>query len=149
MNPRACAALVLALGPAAAACEAPRAPSTEPPSVVALDVALPVWELGRWTVTGFTETLRDELSAHNVRVVGHASPGQSVAVVNLGLYNNWRAIDVAVMRGGRAVFTGRVLIPDRTMPTLDKAAELVAAIVARGLAPSVDPAPGPPIEGRP
>jgi hypothetical protein len=133
------AATVLAL--LAFGCEPePRAPSSEPSRVVGLDVELPVWELGRWTTSGFTETLRDELAHHNIHIAPSPAPGQSVALVNLGVYNNRRAIDVAIVRGGRTMFTGRVLIPDRSMTTLDKAAELVASIIAGGLPSEVDPA---------
>ncbi len=64
--------------------------------------------------------------------------------MNLTLWENHHAIDVVLARGGQTTFIGRVLVPDRTMTTLDVAAELVASVIARGLPPAVDPAPPPP-----
>jgi hypothetical protein len=123
----------------------PRAASSGPPQWIALDVELPVWELSRWTVSGFTETLRLELEERSIHVERDTGgEAQRRVLVNLGLYNNRHAIDVALAHAGRTVFLGRVTIPDRSMTTLDAAAPLVASVIASGLIPTVDAAPPPP-----
>ena len=111
---------------------------------IALDVELPAWELGQWTVSGFRAILREELEVYGIHVDEHPAQGRALVLVDLGLYENRRAIDVGIRQAGRTIYAGRVLVPDRSQTTLDAAAPLVAAVVARGLAPAVDPAPPPP-----
>jgi hypothetical protein len=150
MNARAMAVLFLSWLPLASvlllACDGapPRAASGLPAQWIALDVELPAWELGRWTVSGFSDTLRLELESYNIHVDEHPAQGRSLVLVNLGLFENRRAIDVAITRAGRTAYAGRVMIPDRSMTTLDAAAPLVASVIASGLTPAVDPAPPPP-----
>ncbi len=124
-------------------CDAPtpRAAVSATPLWIDLDVELPVWELGRWTVNGFRQSLGAELEGYNVHVDPHPMQDRPLVHVDLGLWENRRAIDVSVTRAGRTVHAGRVMIPDRTMTTLDASAGLVASIIATALAPAVDPAP--------
>jgi len=126
----------------------------EPPVVpldrtysIAVDVEPATWSVG-WVMPtrSFADTLRGELARYNVHVVERGRPAEIVALVDLGLWNNWRAIDVAIERGGQTVHVGRVTVPDLSMTTLDAAAGLTAAIIARGIvtttpvtAPSVLP----------
>jgi hypothetical protein len=125
------------------ACEvaAPRAARNAVPQWIDLDVELPVWELGRWTVDGFSQSLRAELEGYNIHVDPHPAQGRPLVLVDLGMWENRRAIDVSITRAGRTVHAGRVMIPDRSMTTLDASAALVASVIASALAPPVDPAP--------
>src|SRR5258708_14985574 len=67
-----------------------------PPRAIALDVRLPVYVLGRWTIDGFSETLRLELAKYNITVVQRRSPEPIVARIDLGhvTYRQWQEIDV-------------------------------------------------------
>jgi len=125
------------------ACDAapPRTARSAEPQWIDLDVELPVWELGQWTVNGFSQSLRAELEGYNIHVDPHAAGSRPLVLVDLGLWENRRAIDVAITRAGHTAHAGRVMIPDRSMTTLDAAATLVASIIASALAPAVDPAP--------
>jgi hypothetical protein len=122
-----------------------RSPASYPPRRISLDVELPVWAVdGQFGLTSFTATLRDELASYNVHVDDKRTPGEDLVLVNLTPWENRHAIDVILDRAGQKTSLGRVLVPDRTMTTLDVAAGLVGSIIARGLAPAVDPAPPPP-----
>jgi hypothetical protein len=126
------------------ACETgpPRTPANFPPRRISLDVELPVWwSGGRFVVNGFTRTLRDELASYNIRSDLRCERDYECVEVNLTLWENHHAIDVVLARGRQTAFIGRVLVADRSMTTLDVAAELVAAIIAHGLPPAVDPEP--------
>lgn len=122
-----------------------RSPSSYPARRVFLDVELPTWGLtNKFALTSFSRTLRDELSSFNITVDDRPGQGEDHVRVNLGLWDDHHAIDVGLDRAGQQSSLGRVLVPERSMTTLDVAAELVAGVIARGLTPVVDPAPPPP-----
>jgi hypothetical protein len=104
-----------------------------PPRAIALDVQLPLWVLGRWTIDGFSETLRAELAKYNVVVVDRRASPAGVAIVDLGrwTYRDWQEVDVAVVDRGETTPLGRLRVPDLSMTTLDVAAQSVAALLAR------------------
>jgi hypothetical protein len=104
-----------------------------PPRSVALDVELPIHVLGRWTVDGFSDTLRMELAKYNIEVGPRRSEGDVVALIDLGrvTYRDWQEIDVALARGDAMSPWDRVHVPDLSMTTLDVAAQSVAALIAR------------------
>jgi hypothetical protein len=136
--------LALASAPLlACACDGPppRAAVAGPPQWIALDAEFPAWELSRWALNGFTNSLRHELESYDIHVDDRPAPDRPLVQVNLGHYGNWRAIDVEITRAGRTAHAGRVMIPDRSMTTLDVSASLVASVIASGLRPPVDPAP--------
>jgi hypothetical protein len=148
MSARARAVLLACLAMLLFACDTTpaRSPSSYPARRVFLDVELPTWGLSnQFALTSFSRTLRDELSTFNITVDDRPTQGEDHVRVNLGLWDNHHAIDVGLDRGGQQTSLGRVLVPDRSMTTLDVAAELVAGVIARGLLPVVDPAPPPPM----
>ncbi len=111
-----------------------RTPANFPPRRISLDVELPAWWIGgKFVVDGFTRTLRDELASYNIRSDVRCEHGYECVEVNLTLWENHHAIDVVLARGGQTTFIGRVLVADRSMTTLDVAAELVASVIAHGL----------------
>jgi hypothetical protein len=131
----------------ALACEAPPVVPLERAYSIVVDVQPPTWSVG-WVLPtrAFSDTLRSELARYDVHVVGRGTPAELVALVDLGLWNNRQAIDVTIVRGGQTVHVGRVTVPDQSMTTLDAAAGLTAAVIARGIvtttpvtAPSVLP----------
>jgi hypothetical protein len=104
-----------------------------PPKTVALDVRLPVYVPGSWTVDGFSESLRLELAKYNIQVVGRRSQPEAVARIDLGriTYRSWQEVDVAVADDDRTTPLGRIRVPDLEMTTLDVAAQSVAVLIAR------------------
>jgi hypothetical protein len=97
---------------------------------LALDVRLPEDTLGTWVVQGFSESLTLELAKYNIRVVDKGAAPRAVALVDLGLPNYHRGIDVYLTRDGQRTRVGRVVVPDRSETTLDAAAQLVAQLLA-------------------
>jgi hypothetical protein len=102
-----------------------------PPIPMALDVRLPVDTLGTWIVQSFSESLTIELAKYDIRVVDRRAMPRAVAVVNLGLLNYRRAIDVYLTRDGETTRAGRVHVPDVSEATFDAAARMVAQVLAR------------------
>jgi hypothetical protein len=118
----------------ALACSDPPVVPLERSYLIAVDVQPATWAIG-WTMPthDFSDSLRTELARYKIDVVERGMPAEMVAQVDLGLWNNWRAIDVAIARGGKTVHVGRVTVPDLSMTTLDVAARMVASIIARGI----------------
>jgi hypothetical protein len=136
--------LLAAVAALALGCEAPPVVPLPQPHRIVLDIERAVWTIGRTdTEFGFAPTLRDELRRYNVYVVDRGQPAELAALVDLGLWNNWHAIDVAIVRGPRTVHVGRVTVPDQSMPTLAVAAQMVAGIIARGVVTTAAPDPAP------
>jgi hypothetical protein len=108
---------------------------TGPPRHVALDVRLPVYVLGTWTVDEFSEALRHELAKYKIDVVAAASNPGLVARVDMGrwTYREWQEIDAALVREKDVIPLGRIRLSDLSMTTLDVAAESVAVLIARGV----------------
>lgn len=141
---RAPIALLASLATLLLACDgAPaRVPGSYPPRWISLDVELPAWWIGgKFVVEGFTRTLRDDLASYNIHAGDRCVVGHECVLVNLTLWENHHAIDALLARDGHTTLLGRVLVPDRSMTTLDVAAGLVASSIARGLDHAVDPAP--------
>jgi hypothetical protein len=80
----------------------------------------------------FNETLKSQLARRNIRVVG-VKDAAAVAQVDLGLYGYKRAVEVYLVREGRRMCAGRLLVPDHAVTTMDVAAEMVAEIIARAI----------------
>jgi hypothetical protein len=104
-----------------------------PPASVALDVELAHWTLGRYAIDSFEQALRDELAKYNIRVVDRRTAPSLVARIDLGLPGYRQAIDVDLVHDGVRASAGRVRVPDLQETTLDVAAELVAAMIARAV----------------
>jgi hypothetical protein len=125
-----CIALALA-----SSCDSPPAfpPPSGPPRAIALDVRLPVYVLGRWTIDGFSETLRLELAKYNITVAERRSHESIVARIDLGrvTYRQWQEIDVALAHDDETTLLGRIQVPDLSMTTLDVAAQSVATLIAK------------------
>ena len=64
-------------------------------------------------------------------VVDPRETGHLVAVIQLGVPGNLRAIDVYLLRDGERSFAGRVRVPDLSPTTLGVAASVVAPMIAR------------------
>ncbi len=80
----------------------------------------------------FDETLRDQLSRRNIRVVG-VKDAAAVAQIDLGVPGYRPSLEVYLVREGRRMCAGRLLVPDHAMTTMDVAAEMVAEIIARAI----------------
>lgn len=80
----------------------------------------------------FDETLRDQLARRNIRVVG-VKDAAAVAQIDLGVPGYRPAVEVYLVREGRRMCAGRLLVPDQAMTTMDVAAEMVAEIIARAI----------------
>jgi hypothetical protein len=104
-----------------------------PAATVALDVELAHWTLGRYAIDSFEQALGDELAKYNIRVVDPRTRPRLVARINLGLPGYRQAIDVDLVRDGASTPAGRVRVPDLQETTLDVAAQLVAAVIARAV----------------
>jgi hypothetical protein len=117
-----------------------------PPASVALDVQVAHWTLGRYAIDGFEQALGDQLAKYNIRVVDRRARPTLVARIDLGLPGYRQAIDVELVRSGVRATTDRVLVPDLQETTLDVAAQLVAAVVARAV--WTPPAASVPVPGR-
>ncbi len=131
----------------AIACDTPPAfpvPSG-PAKVIGLDVFLPVYVLGTWTIDTFSESLRLELAKYNIRVVDRRPEPGVVAVIRLGrfTYRDWQEIDVELTHDGVTTPLGRIRTNDLSMDTIDVAAEPVAVLIARWLWASQSQEAGP------
>jgi hypothetical protein len=104
-----------------------------PPVPVALDVHFAHWTLGTWALDNFDEELATQLAKYNVRVVDPKTRPRLVARVDLGLLGYRQAVDVYLVHDGVSDGAGRVRVPDLSPTTLDAAAPLVAAVVARAV----------------
>lgn len=123
-------ALVLAL--VATGCAAPE--PTRVPGAEAFPVAVdaqPVFFAAGGPIF-FDGTLRDQLARRNIRVVG-VKDAAAVAQIDLGLPTYRRAVEVYLVREGKRMCAGRLLVPDQAMTTMDIAAEMVAEIIARAI----------------
>ena len=80
----------------------------------------------------FDATLRDQLARRNIRVVG-VKDAAAVAQIDLGVPGYRPAVEVYVVREGRRMCAGRLLVPDHAMTTMDVAAEVVAEIIAKAI----------------
>jgi len=80
----------------------------------------------------FDETLKSQLARRNIRVVG-ARDAAAVAQIDLGVPGYWPAVEVYLVREGRRMCAGRLLVPDHAMTTMDVAADVVAEIIARAI----------------
>lgn len=129
-------------------CDTPPAfpPPSGPAKAIALDVRLPVFVPGTWTVDGFSETLRLELVKYNITVVDPRSRPRNVALIELGrvTYLGWQEVDVALAHDNQTTLLGRIRVMDLSMTTLDVAAQPVAALIARWLWTIKPPAPDSP-----
>jgi hypothetical protein len=117
-------------------CEAPSAfPAPAGPArPVAVDVALPLYVLGNWTIGSFTDALRVELAKYNVDVVDPRSrPVLASFRVDLGeiTYREWQALDVAFVVAGQPTPIGSVRLPDLSTSTVEAAALPVATLFAQ------------------
>lgn len=83
----------------------------------------------------FDGTLRTELARRNIRVVG-VKDAAAVAQIDLGLRAYRQAVEVYLVREGKRMCAGQVLVPDHAMTTMDVAAGMVAEIIAKAI---VDP----------
>jgi hypothetical protein len=104
-----------------------------PPASVALDVELAHWTLGRYAIESFEQALGDELAKYNIRVVDLRTTPRLVARIDLGLPGYRQAIDVDLVHDGVRASAGRVRVPDLQEMTLNVAAQLVAAVIARAV----------------
>ena len=113
-----------------------------PPKPIALDVQLPVYVLGRWTVDSFSETLTLELARYNIAVVDRRSAPKIIALIDLGrwTYRSWQEIDVSLARAGETIPVGRVHVTDLSTSTLDVAAQSVALLIAKAMRTNEPPA---------
>ncbi len=80
----------------------------------------------------FDETLKAQLARRNIRVVAPRDAA-AVAQIDLGLYGYRSAVEVYLVREGKRMCAGRLLVPDHSMTTMDVAAEMVAEIIARAI----------------
>lgn len=112
-----------------------------PAKPIALDVRLPVYVLGRWTVDAFSDTLRAELAKYNITVVDRPSSSRMIALIDLGrwTYRSWQEIDVALAHDDEKTALGRIRVADTSMTTLDVAAQSVAALIARWIWTTMPP----------
>ena len=120
-------ALLAALG--CAAPEPTRVPGAEA-FPIAFDAQPVYFAAGRPLF--FDETLRDQLGRHNIRVVG-VKDAAAVAQIDLGVPGYRPAVEVYLVRAGKRMCAGRVLVPDHALSTMDVAAEMVAEIIARAI----------------
>jgi hypothetical protein len=80
----------------------------------------------------FDGTLRDQLARRNIAVVG-VKDAAAVAQIDLGVPGYRRSVEVYLVREGRRMCAGRLLVPDQAMTTMDIAAEMVAEIIAKAI----------------
>jgi hypothetical protein len=116
-------------------CETPPAFAVPPgpPRAVAVDVELPIYVLGNWTIGSFKESLRLELAKYRVHVVDLRSQPMALVEIDLGriTYRQWQEIDVRWVSGGESTPIGAVHLLGLETSTVEAAAEPVAAIIAR------------------
>jgi hypothetical protein len=132
------ALLLLALTPVACESQPAFPVPAGPPIPVVIDAQFPVYTMGTWRTDEFTDELARQLAKYNMRVVPRGSEPHLIAAINLGLWNNYHAVDVYLARDGEPEFAGRVRVPDLAPTTLDASARLVAPLIARrawGLTP--------------
>jgi hypothetical protein len=116
--------------------------------LIALDVQLPVYVVGRWNLREFSESLCLELAKYNIKVVGREPAPDDVALIDLGrwTYWDWQEIRVALVHADTTTPLGQVRIPGlsaraangapaptavQSTTTLDAAAVPVAELIAR------------------
>ncbi|HEX8793338.1 MAG TPA: hypothetical protein VF765_20485 [Polyangiaceae bacterium] len=80
----------------------------------------------------FDATLRDQLARRNMRVVG-VKDAAAVAQIDLGVPGYRPAVEVYLVREGKRMCAGRLLVPDHAMTTMDVAADVVAEIIAKAI----------------
>jgi hypothetical protein len=80
----------------------------------------------------FDETLRDQLARRNIRVVG-MTDAAAVAQIDLGVPGYQPSLEVYLVRDGKRMCAGRLLVPDHAVTTMDVAAEMVAEIIAKAI----------------
>lgn len=80
----------------------------------------------------FDGTLRDQLARRNIRVVG-VKDAVAVAQIDLGVPGYRPSVEVYLVREGKRMCAGRLLVPDHAMTTMDVAAEMVAEIIAKAI----------------
>jgi hypothetical protein len=118
-----------------AACES--RPAFPPPegreATIALDVEFARWTLDRWSQDGFGATLTEELAKYNIKVVDRHKQPSYVARIDLGLWAYRNAVDIYLLRGEEYARLPRVMVPDLQTTTLDVAAQLIAAVIAKGV----------------
>jgi hypothetical protein len=120
-------ALLGALG--CAAPEPTRVPGPEA-FPIACDAQQVLFSAGRPVF--FDQTLKSQLARRNIRVVG-VKDAAAVAQIDLGLWGYRSAVEVYLVRDGRRMCAGRLLVPDQAMTTMDVAAEMVAEIIAQAI----------------
>ncbi len=129
---------VLGLALASACAPTAEYPPHGPPTAVALDVAYFVPVLGTWMTDGFSDSLRTEFAKYDIEVVAARSPSRPLAVITLGAWSDragfGRSINVEVLLpDGERKRAGRIPVPDLEMTTLDVAAQLLAALIAKSI----------------
>jgi|SRR5271166_2262172 len=132
------AGLCLGVMWAASACEAPPAFPVPPgpPRAIAVDVRLPLYVVGTWGVTTFTDALRIELAKYRIAIVDHVPGSIGPAFeVDLGefTYRQWQSIDVSSFGASKVVPIGSVRLGDVGMDAVEAAAEPVAILIARSV----------------
>jgi hypothetical protein len=138
---------VLALAASLAlSCESPAAFRVPPgpPRPIAVDITLPVYVLGTWAVSSFTEALGIELAKYRLAIVDPRSrPVEARFEVDLGeiTYRQWQEIDVSGGIAGRETALGRVRLADTGMTAVEAAAQPVATLIARQVWGVGSPAP--------
>jgi hypothetical protein len=129
---RAAALFMTATLLAALGCEAPEPTRVPGPEAfpIACDAQPVLFSAGRPIF--FDETLKSQLARRNIRVVG-VKDSAAVAQIDLGLWGYRSAVEVYLVREGKRMCAGRLLVPDQSMTTMDVAAEMVAEIIARAI----------------
>ncbi|HTQ42168.1 MAG TPA: hypothetical protein VMI75_05365 [Polyangiaceae bacterium] len=80
----------------------------------------------------FDETLKSQLARRNIRVVG-VKDAAAVAQIDLGVPGYQPSLEVYLVREGKRMCAGRLLVPDHAVTTMDVAAEMVAEIIAKAI----------------
>jgi hypothetical protein len=123
-------------------CNAPRTVLPGPARWIALQVDLPPFDLSVFRRKNFEQALQAELAERNVRVDDRGgTPVEARFRIQLGAYVDDHVIDVFRVEGDAEKSVGRVLVPDRSMTTLDVSASLVAEVIVAALRHAVDPLP--------
>jgi hypothetical protein len=91
-----------------------------------------------WMTDGFSDSLRTELAKYDIEVVAARSPSRPLAVITLGAWSDragfGRSINVELLLpDGERKRAGRIPVPDLEMTTLDVAAQLLAALIAKSI----------------
>jgi hypothetical protein len=129
---RCTAAVALIFSALAASCASPE--PTRVPGADAFPVAVDAQPV-HFAAGGpifFDGTLRDQLARRNIRVVG-LKDAAAVAQIDLGVPGYRRSVEVYLVREGKRMCAGRLLVPDHAPTTMDVAAEMVAEIIAKAI----------------